>query len=46
MPRLDDTQESLLHAEEQAEVRVRRFWDGFTDFALQDNILQVAVGLM
>ncbi len=46
MPRLDDTQESLLRTEEQAEVRVKRFWDGFTDFALRDNILEIAVGLM
>ena len=50
MPRLDDTlddtREALIHAEEETEVRVRRFWDGFTDFALRDNILEVAVGLM
>ena len=25
---------------------VRRSWDNFTDFALRDNVLEVAVGLM
>ncbi|KAJ9604377.1 hypothetical protein H2200_011211 [Cladophialophora chaetospira] len=46
MPQLDETRQSLLHAEEETEVRVRRFWDGFTDFALRDNILEIAVGLI
>jgi len=26
--------------------RVRRLWDGFIDFALQGNILEIAFGLM
>lgn len=26
--------------------RVKRFWDGFVDFAFQDDILKIAVGLM
>ena len=47
MPRLDDdTRQALLHDAEEARTRVRRFWDGFTDFALRDNVLEVAVGLM
>jgi hypothetical protein len=25
---------------------VYNFWDGFLDFALRDNVLEVAVGLM
>ena len=46
MPRLDESRQTLLDAEEGAKARVRRFWDGFTDFALRDNVLEVAVGLM
>lgn len=26
--------------------RVKRFWEGFVDFAFQDDILKIAVGLM
>ena len=26
--------------------RVKHFWDGFIDFAFQDDILKIAVGLM
>jgi large conductance mechanosensitive channel len=45
MPRLDDDEEeqSLL---QRSEHHVRRFWDGFVDFALQGNILEIAFGLM
>lgn len=46
MPRLDDSSTALLHAGENAGKRVRRAWDGFCDFALRDNVLEVAVGLM
>jgi large conductance mechanosensitive channel len=43
MPRLDDSRESLLH---DAQQHVKRAWDGFCDFALRDNVLEVALGLM
>jgi hypothetical protein len=46
MVELDDAGEALLQAEQQAEKRAKRFWSGFSDFALQDNVLEVAVGLM
>ena len=36
----------LLQAGHKAKTRARRFWNGFSDFALQDNVLEVAVGLM
>jgi hypothetical protein len=47
--RLEDSQELLHHAGEFGEEVVERgknLWHGFTDWALQDNILEVAVGLM
>lgn len=48
MPRLNDfgeeeTEEDLLEASRR---RARRLWDGFLDFALQGNILEIAFGLM
>lgn len=43
---MDGTRESLLHAGEQVERRVKHAWAGFTDFALRDNVLEVATGLM
>ena len=46
MPRLDDSEEALLHAGRDAKNRAQRAWDGFSDFALRDNVLEVAVGLM
>lgn len=46
MPRLDDTNEHLLSAGRKAQTTVSRFWDGFSDFVLQDNVLEVAVGLI
>lgn len=46
MPQLDDTRESLLQGGRKAKTRASRFWTGFADFALQDNVLEVAVGLM
>ncbi|KAK1728934.1 hypothetical protein CaCOL14_008596 [Colletotrichum acutatum] len=36
-------EESLLGRGQQ---KVRRFWDGFIDFALQGNILEIAFGLI
>ena len=46
MPRLDESNEALLNAGQNAKTRVSRAWDGFSDFALRDNVLEVAVGLM
>jgi len=46
MPPLDETRESLLHAGQEVPQRVKRMWSGFVDFAMQDNVLEVAVGLM
>ena len=46
MPRLEDNTEALLQAGEEANKEVRRFWDAFADFALRDNVLEVAVGLI
>jgi len=46
MPRLEDGQEFLLQAEEAVTGRVKRAWHGFSEFALQDNVLEVAVGLI
>lgn len=46
MPRLDEGHDALLNAGEGTKKRVRRAWNGFSDFALQDNVLEVAVGLM
>ena len=40
MPRLEDAQAVLPWAQ------AKREWEGFTDFALRDNVLEVAVGLM
>jgi len=51
--RLEDGQDMLeqgLEAAEEigesAKKATNRFWTGFSDFAVQDNVLQVAVGLM
>ncbi len=46
MPRLDDSGEALLNAQHNAQKRVSRAWEGFSDFALRDNVLEFAVGLM
>ncbi|MCJ1456225.1 hypothetical protein MMC28_006585 [Mycoblastus sanguinarius] len=46
MPRLDDSGSQLLHAGQNVQKRAGRFWQGFSDFALQDNVLEVAVGLI
>ncbi|CZT03988.1 related to ion channel [Rhynchosporium agropyri] len=46
--RLEDSEDSglLQHAGEEVMERGRKMWTGFTDWALQDNILEVAVGLI
>ncbi|KAF2867464.1 putative large-conductance mechanosensitive channel [Massariosphaeria phaeospora] len=47
MPRLDDNTQSLLRDTEQGvRERTTRAWDSFTNFALRDNVLEVAVGLI
>jgi hypothetical protein len=43
---VDVSRDDLMDFGEDVEKRVKRFWDGFFDFALQDNILEIAVGLM
>ncbi|KAF2792975.1 hypothetical protein K505DRAFT_217488, partial [Melanomma pulvis-pyrius CBS 109.77] len=47
MPQLDDNTQQILHDAEQG-VRRRTFsaWDSFSNFALRDNVLEVAVGLI
>ncbi len=42
-PQQQSRDESVLEAGEQ---RVRRLWECFFDFALKDNVLEVACGLM
>jgi len=44
--RLEDSQELLQQAGEDVQKRAKKIWKGFSDFALQDNVLEVAVGLM
>lgn len=43
---LDESREALLHAGEDAYKRTRSFFEGFTDWVLQDNVLEVALGLI
>ncbi|KAL8924421.1 MAG: hypothetical protein Q9208_004029 [Pyrenodesmia sp. 3 TL-2023] len=43
MPRLEDAQELLPSNFKQ---RTQSAWDSFSDFALRDNVLEVAVGLI
>lgn len=40
------SEDQLRDAEEQVSKRAKSLWNGFSDFALQDNVLEVAVGLM
>lgn len=47
MPRLDEeTERQLQELEYGARARTWRAWDSFSNFALRDNVLEVAVGLM
>lgn len=46
MPRLDETQQLLRDAEQGARQRTRSAFASFSNFALRDNVLEVAVGLM
>jgi hypothetical protein len=42
MPRLED----LERIEREMGARFHNAWDSFANFALRDNVLEVAVGLM
>ncbi|KAL8715079.1 MAG: hypothetical protein Q9220_001036 [cf. Caloplaca sp. 1 TL-2023] len=44
MPRLEETRQSLLPS--NFKQRTQSAWDNFSDFALRDNVLEVAVGLI
>ncbi|CAN9197772.1 unnamed protein product [Alternaria alternata] len=47
MPRLDEnTQQTLRDAEQGIKRRTAGAWDSFSNFALRDNVLEVAVGLI
>jgi large conductance mechanosensitive channel len=46
MQRLEDSNEALLRVRQRVGQQVHRFWDGFTNFALRDNVLEVAVAFM
>lgn len=47
MPRLDENTERHLHdMEHGVRSRTLKAWDSFSNFALRDNVLEVAVGLM
>jgi hypothetical protein len=47
MPRLDENTQGYLHdAEHGVRQGTSRAWDSFSNFALRDNVLEVAVGLM
>jgi len=44
--RLEDAQDFIEDAGEEVQKRASKFWNGFSSFALQDNVLEVAVGLI
>lgn len=44
--RWSSMEERLLNVEAQISRQVKGIWSGFLDFALRDNVLEVAVGLM
>lgn len=47
MPQLDDTtQQYLRDAEQGVRRKTTGAWESFTNFALRDNVLEIAVGLM
>jgi len=47
MPRLDEnTHQTLRDAEQGIRRQTASAWDSFSNFALRDNVLEVAVGLM
>ncbi|KAF1849147.1 uncharacterized protein K460DRAFT_276061 [Cucurbitaria berberidis CBS 394.84] len=47
MPRLDEhTEEILRDAEQGVRKKTTTAWDSFSNFALRDNVLEIAVGLI
>jgi large conductance mechanosensitive channel len=46
MPRLSDSGEEEVSLLESGGRRAKRFFEGFLDFALQGNILEIAFGLI
>jgi large conductance mechanosensitive channel len=44
--RLEDSREIFNDAGEVIQKSARSLWEGFSDFALQENVVGVAVGLM
>lgn len=44
--RREGSRELLIHVGETVGKRGKRMWEGFSDFVLQDNVLEVAAGLM
>lgn len=47
MPQLDaDSSQQLRALEQGARTHTLHAWDSFSNFALRDNVLEVAVGLM
>jgi len=43
---LDGEARALLNAGRTVKRGVSRFWDGFTDFAVRDNVLEVGLGVV
>lgn len=43
---LEDGRDAILTISSDATDRIRHAWDGFIDFAMRDNVLEVAIGLM
>jgi len=41
-----DAREAFIHADTTINRKIRTAWTGFLNFALRDNVLEVAVGLM
>ena len=46
MPHSDDEDNQLLRAGKKVQSSASRFWDGFSDFVFNDNVLEVACGLI
>ena len=44
--RLEDSREIFNDAGEVVQKGAKKLWEGFSDFALQENVIGVAVGLM
>jgi len=43
---LDGEARALLQAGQTVKRRVSRFWEGFTEFAVRDNVLEVGLGVV